>query len=244
MIEMKKSVAAILAVFILMSVFAACGKNTAENETAAAEKTVAESLTVTTVPPVTDLAGNGYYAVTNPDGSAVRDGEGNMAVYATDANGGRIEGKTEMQPVENAVVIGKRIEMPGFSIAVPEGWSDARSYNTVNLGNDKTLDILTVEVVSGLTFDEIRQEILSLMESVGRAHDSAVISSEEITVCGEKAYFESCYVEIEGEGTYMGYITFAHGTDVYDCRIMAERLPSEEEIDEIVDILNSIEFVR
>ena len=59
-----------------------------------------------------------------------------------------------------------------------------------------------------------------------------------------EAEFSSGLIKTEGAAVWLGYITFSHAGEIYDCRLSADRDLSQEEINKMVDILRSIEFVR
>ncbi len=235
---MKKFLALLSALAVIAVAFASCAKNGTQEPSQQPTEPEKEPITA-----VTNASGESFYPVTDENGNAVRNGE-SIAVYVTDANGNPIENQTEMQTFLFALEVGNRIEMPSFRITVPEGWADARSFTELNLGNAETLDMISVSVISDMTLEEKRGEIDRLLSSIEKKHESAVIKTEAITVAGEEAVFRSGYIVTQNEAVYLGYITFVHGGEVYDCRISADRSLSEQEITEMVDILKSIEFVR
>lgn len=234
---MKKLIALLSAASVVALVFASCAKKPSE-QLPSVTQAPTEPITA-----VTNASGEGIFPVTDGNGDAVRNGEG-VAVYATDANGNPIADKTEWYSLANAFAIGRKIEMPSFRITVPEGWSDARSSVQVNVGNAETLDMISVSVVTDMTLEEKRDEIASQLSALEKRHASAVIETETVVIGGEEAEFSSGFIRTEGAAVWLGYIIFSHGGEVYDCRLSADRDLSREEINEMVDILKSIEFVR
>lgn len=232
---MKKLTAVLSAALVSALILGSCGAKQDENATTVPE---------TTQPPAaTNLSGEKFFVVTDAEGNAVRDEEGNILLYATDDRGNAVADVTEAKPLEGALAVGSKIEMPQFRITLPEGWTDAKSTSELNIGNTETLDMITVSVVQGVTAEDRLKEIGETLDSVKKRNGSAVIGSEEITVGGESAVFRSVSVENETTAVYLGYIVFTHGEDVYDCRLTADRSISPEEISEMIDILKSIEFV-
>lgn len=232
---MKKITAVLSAALASALILGSCGAKPDENATTVPE---------TTQPPaVTNLSGDEFFVVTDAGGNALRDGEGNILLYATDAQGNPIADVTEAKPLGGALAVGNKIEMPKFRITLPEGWTDAKSTSEVNIGNAETLDMITVSVAQGVTAEERLKEIGETLDSVKKRNDSAVIGSEEITVSGESAVYKSVSVNSETTAVYLGYVVFTHGEDVYDCRLTADRSISAEEISEMIDILKSIEFI-
>ncbi len=234
---MKRIIALLSAASVVALVFASCAKKPSEQKPSVTEAPT-EPITA-----VTNVSGEGIFPVTDGNGDAVRNGE-SVAVYATDANGNPIADKTEWHSLENAYAIGKKIEMPSFRITVPEGWSDARSSAQVNIGNAETLDMISVSVVTDMTLEEKRNEIASQLSALEKRHASAVVKTETVVIGGEEAEFSSGFIKTDGAAVWLGYITFSHAGEVYDCRLSADRDLSQEEINKMVDILISIEFVK
>lgn len=233
---MKKLTAAISAAVAAMLILGSCGAK--QDEAATTVPTTARP------PSVTNISGDEFYVVTDADGNARRDGEGNILLYATDSQGNPIADVTEAKPLNGALAVGKRIEMPRFRITLPDGWTDAKSMTEVNIGNPETLDMITVSVSQGESAEEKLKEIDSTLNSVKKRNDSAQVGSEEITVGGEKAVYKYVSVNNETTSVYLGFVVFTHGEDVYDCRLTADRSISAEEFSEMIDILRTIEFVN
>lgn len=234
---MKKIIALLSALTVAALLFASCSKEPSEVVPSVTEKPT-EPITA-----VTNASGEGIFPVTDKNGDALRNGE-SVAVHVTDANGNPDAKLTEWYSLSGAFAIGRKIEMPSFRITVPQGWADARSTVQVNIGNAETLDMISVEVVSDKTLEEIRDEIASQLSILGKRHDSAIIKTETVMIGGEEARFSSGFIKTDASAVFLGYINFSHGGEVYDCRLTADRDLSQEEINEMVDILKSIEFVR
>ncbi|MBO5858464.1 MAG: hypothetical protein J6R20_01650 [Clostridia bacterium] len=232
---MKKLTAVLIAVLMSMLILASCGANQDETETIVS--------TTARLPSVTDISGEEFFVVTDAQGNAQRDKDGNILLYAVDAQGNPIADVTEAKTLDGALKVGNRIEMPRFRITLSEGWADARSSSDVNIGNLKTLDMIAVSVTNDVTAEEKIKEVDDTISSVRKRNDSAVVESEEITVCGENAVYKSVSVNNETMSVYLGYVVFTHGEDVYYCRMTADRNISPEEISEMIDILKTIEFI-
>ncbi len=233
---MKKLTAILSVTVAALLILGSCGAKQEETATTTVPET-------TTLPSVTNLSGEEFFVVTDADGNAQRDAEGNIILYATDAQGNPVADVTEAKPLSGALAVGNKIEMPNFRITLPDGWTDAKSTSEVNIGNAETLDMITVSVTDGVSAEDRLKEIDETVKSVKRRNDSAVIGSEEMTVCGENAVYKSVSVNNESTAVYLGYVVFTHGEDVYDCRLTADRNISAEEISEMIDILKSIEFI-
>ena len=233
---MKRIIALLSAALVAASVFASCAKK--PTETPSETEAPTEPITA-----VTNASGEGIFPVTDENGDAVRNGE-SIAVHVTEANGNPIEGQTEWYSLKSAFAIGNRIEMPSFRITLPEGWADARSTEQLNIGNAETLDMISVSTVADKSLDEIREEIGSQLSTLEKRHDSAVIKTETVVIGGEEAQFSSGLIKTEAATVFLGYITFSHGGEIYDCRLSADRDLSQEEINKMVDILKTIEFVK
>lgn len=231
---MKKITAVISAMLATVLILGSCG---------AKQDEAATTVPTTRIPSVTDISGNEFFVVTDNDGNARRDGSGNILLYATDSQGNPIADVTEAKALNGALTVGNRIEMPKFSINLPDGWTDAKSTTEVNIGNAETLDMITVSSSQDESAEKKLNEIDSTLNSVKKRNGSAVVGSEEITVGGENAVYKYVSVNNEKTSVYLGFVVFTHGEDVYDCRLTADRSVSAEEISEMIDILKSIEFV-
>lgn len=243
---MKKKFLLLSVLSAAVLILASCGKESQSDSPSVQE-------TTKPVPQyVTDAEGGRYYPVTDADGNATRNGDGNLLVYATDSDGNPVEGKTEAANHGSALIIGRYIEMPEYRIVIPDGWSDARSYNEISIGNPETLDMIFITQVTDMTYDEKVSDTEKLLESVKRRNKNAVISSEKIQVGGEEAVYMSGRIVNEGDdanpetpqSVYLGYMVTVHNGKVYEGRVSADRDLTDEEINQMVDILKSVEFVR
>lgn len=229
---MKKYFAVILTFVLILTCFAAC------------KPTIKDGALIT------NAAGENYAAVTEADGGIIRDEAGNLIVLVTDEDGRNVKtdnGEYQTTPVaiDHALVIGNTIEMPQYSIQIPNGWSDSMSFQDLCLSKDGTADKLTISVVEDKTLAEVTKErssIISLTKSnyPDTVSENQTVSFAEIT----NANFISAFVpDANGASVYLAFIIFEHAGDVYSCMINSNTDISAS-IPEITEILGTIKFIR
>lgn len=228
---MKKYFALILTFILIFTCFTAC-KPTLKEGTL-----------------ITNAAGENFAAVTEADGGIVRDDAGNLVVLATDEDGRNIKENGEYQTkavaIEHALIIGDTIEMPEFSIQIPEGWSDSLSFENLVLSRDGTADKLTISVIEDKSIEDVASERSSIIKITetnfpGTVTETKTVSFGEI----KDALFYSAYVAEAGDGAsvYLAFIIFEHANDVYACMINSNADISAT-IPEITEILATINFI-
>lgn len=235
---MKKYFALILTAVILLTCFTAC-KPKLENGTV-----------------ISDAASRQYPAVTEADGGLVRDEAGNLIVLVTDKNGKNVKdenGNFVTNPValENALVIGNRIECPDVAITIPKGWSNKLSFADLNISRDGTKDVIKISSSDEKSLEETIAEKSKGVQTVAASYPGAVTETKQITF-GDNIQAQFTYVYVddtgyrteEGEvvGSYYGYIFFRHGYSVFTCLLSSDRNMTEQ-LDEIIDILGTVEFI-
>ena len=67
--------------------------------------------------------------------------------------------------------------------------------------------------------------------------------NKSVKVAGKDASFASAFTTVNGTGVYLGFITFSHQGVVYNCMLTSDR-DLGGEIDSIIAILNTIEFIH
>ncbi|MBQ2847238.1 MAG: hypothetical protein IJE74_03175 [Clostridia bacterium] len=228
---MKKYLAIVLTFVLLLTCFTAC-KPTIKDGTL-----------------VTDKAGENYAAVTEADGGLKRDEAGNLIVLVTDENGRNVKQDGEYQTnavgIEHALVVGNTIEMPEYSIQIPNGWSDSMSYESLVIKRDGTQDVLTLSVIDDKSLTDITEERSSVINLTKSNFPNTVVETKGVSFGEiEEANFFSAFVADTGNGTqvYLAYILFEHAGDVYSCMVNSNRDISSS-IPEILDILGTINFV-
>ncbi len=229
---MKKYFALILTFVLILTCFAAC------------KPTVKDGAVVT------NAAGENFAAVTEADGGIKRDEAGNLVVLVTDEDGRNVkengENVTNAIALQHALIIGNTIEMPEYSIQIPQGWSDSMSFENLALSKDGTADKLVISVIDDKSFTDVAAERSSLINTTKNNFANTVVENKGIEVGGDsEALFYSAYVPDAGNGAsvYLAYVLFEHAGDVYSCMVNSNTDISAT-IPEILEILNTINFVR
>lgn len=228
---MKKYFALLLTFVLILTCFAACKPTLKDGAL------------------ITNAAGENYAAITEADGGIVRDDAGNLIVLVTDEDGRNVKGddgeyQTSPVAIEHALVIGDTIEMPEYSIQIPDGWSDSMSFEDLALSKDGTADKLTISVIEDKSLADVaaeRSSIINMTESnfPGTVTETKNVSFGEI----EDALFYSAYVaDVNGSSVYLAFIIFEHAGDVYACMVNSNTDISAT-IPEITEILGTIKFV-
>ena len=129
--------------------------------------------------------------------------------------------------------------MTEFAINIPDGWSDNYSVDMLNIIKNGTNDSISISVVKNEKLADVEadnNEMLKVIPGDAKFNKS-------MTVAGKEANFVSAFTTVNGTGVYLGFITFSHQGDVYRCMLNSDRDISGD-IDSIVSILNTIEFVH
>ncbi len=200
---------------------------------------------------VTNAAGENYAAVTKAGGGIARDEAGNLIVLVTDENGKNIKGENgefQTNPValEHALVIGNTIEMPDFSIQIPNGWSDQLSFADLIIKKNNSTDTVKISVIENSSLSKVIEEHTSTITQAKAMFPDTVTENKGISFGQiEDAQFYSAYVPDagNGQGVYMAYVFFERAGRVYSCHINSQD-DLREKTDEFTDILATINFVR
>ena len=249
MIDMKKALSILLAVFIALFAFAACEKETEDEKITKKNKRTTTTIGKEEVSDVgglliTNFAEEIIPVVSKENGEVLRDENGNVIVLVTDADGKVVKNDngelvTKAEAVGSAIVVGNRIEMPDFAINIPDGWSNEASYNILNIKKDSTDTIITI--MTNSVEDET---------TLKKAHENLVVScatgevvkkTEKVAGCDADIVYT--YTTLNGSSVFVGYIDF-----VYQGKFYSTMVSSTGDIssswNEIVSIVNTIEFIN
>lgn len=206
--------------------------------------------------PKADLI-DGYAAVTKEDGGVIRDQAGNIIVHVTDANGRQVEGEdgeyvTTPIALEHAIVVGKRVEAPLYSLNIPDGWSDKLTHSDLDITKDGTKDNIRLSVLKDTTYNDLLSSRTAAIEELKADYPKSEIGNKSITF-GDGITAQYMYGWIEDTGardedlnvlsSFLAYIVFEHGGDVYSGFLSSDRNMNDN-IDEVIDILDTIEFIK
>lgn len=233
---MKKYFALIIASLVILSCFTAC-------------KAKIKDGTI-----VTNQAGENYAAVTQADGNVVIDEGGNIVVLVTDENGKNVKGDdgeyaTNKVALDHALVIGNRVECEKYYINIPNGWSNASSFNGLSIKRDGTEDVIVINEREG-DIDSAMAGTMSAIDLAKGAYANTTYENTQVMIGDMPAHFVSLYIPDNGTtdpngnpvASYMGFIFFEHAGTVYTVRISSTTSNMSEDLDEILAILDTIEF--
>lgn len=232
---MKKYIAIIICAVIVLGCFASCSKKPDDV--------------------------SGYPAVTEKDGGVIRDEAGNLIVYVTDING-KIEkgedGEKVTSPValEHPIVVGRRVEGPTYALNIPDGWSDKLTSADLDITRDGTKDNLRLSHIKDSSLSEVLKDRQSVINIAKTNFPAAENGNKSITF-GDGIQAQYMYVWVDDTGvreedengdltvisSFAGLIVFEHAGDVYSC-FLSSNTNMNEDIDEITDILGTIEFFK
>lgn len=164
----KKALCAILAVFLIAGVFAACKKDSGNKYGLA----------------VTEQSGIPRVLVTDENGKIAMDESGkNYAVIVTEKNGSvkkddKGEAVTNYISANSVFYTKGKVETIYFSIAIPKGWNDSSSSYIV-LNNEA--NTVSFKLFFSKTYDEFikEQKNFELMVEEGRAQENSGIKEYE-----------------------------------------------------------------
>ena len=204
---------------------------------------------------------DGYAAVTEKDGGVIRDEAGNIIVHVTDANGRQVKGEdgeyeTSPLALNHPIVVGRRVEAPLYAINIPDGWSDKLTSSDLDIIRDGTSDNLRISSLKDVTASEAIEQRSSIINIAKTNFPSAESGNESFELAnGIKAQYLYVWVEDtgvredDGKGnltvisSFVGLIVFEYAGDVYSCALTSNNNMNED-IDEIIGILNTIEFIK
>ncbi|MBQ6268084.1 MAG: hypothetical protein IJK64_10000 [Clostridia bacterium] len=200
----------------------------------------------------TVLSGGGrdYAAVTNEDGGIQRDEAGNIVVLVTNDKGKNVkddngEYATQAVALRGALVVGNRIECPDYRLEIPNGWSDYLSGADLMIERNGTNDILKIVSTRDGDLNTSMKQASELIDKMKTFSADTEYVNRTVKVLDQDAQLFAVYVPDNGTGaaSYLGYIFFEHNGVVYSCMLTSDRNMNES-IDEIVSILNTIEYVN
>lgn len=202
-----------------------------------------------------------YPAVTKEDGGIIRDDAGNIIVHVTDADGRQVKGddgeyQTTPIALEHPIVVGRRVEAPLYSINIPKGWSDKLTSADLDIIRDGTKDNLRIAVIKDSSPSEVLEQRTSTINLVKTKFSNAESGNKKYTIAnGIEAQYMYAWVEDtgvredDGKGnltvlsSFIGFIVFDYQGDIYSCSLSSNNNMNED-IDEIISILNTIEFIK
>lgn len=231
---MKKTIALIIALVVILTCFAGCKKGSFEGGAV-----------------VTDFAGQNLAIVTQESGGIVRNEAGNVVVLVTDADGYNVkddkgENVTQAIAIEHAIVIGTRVELADYAINIPDGWSNADSYNGFQISKDGTNDIISLTAYREEKLADVQANNDVFIKGATTQYKGAKTQNTTMKIAGKDASFVSAYVSAEqtgSTGSYVGFITFTHQGVIFNCMLTSDR-DLAGQMKEITDILNTIEFIH
>lgn len=236
---MKKYLALFISAIIILATFAGCKK--AETIKTADNKEIP--------------------AVTQENGGVIRDEAGNLIVYVTEANGNLTKGEdgeyvTTPVALERPIVVGRRVEAPLYSINIPNGWSDKLTVTDLDIIRDGTKDNLRIAIVKDADMNKTLEQRTSVVNLAKNNYPTAESANKKIALeNGIEAQYMYTWVddtgvrEDDGKGnltvisSFIGFIVFEYKGDIYSCNLSSNQNMNED-IDEIIDILNTIEFIK
>lgn len=228
---MKKYFALILTFVLILTCFAACKPSIKDGAL------------------VTEFGGKNHAAVTEADGGIKRDEAGNIIVLETDSNGRNVKGEdgnyvTNPVAIDHALVIGDTIEMPEYSIQIPNGWSNNVSFENLVITRDGTADTLTISVVGDKSLAEVTKERSTVISMTTSTYENVVTETKGVKVGEKDANFVSAYVpDANGAEVYLCYILFEHAGNVYSCMLNSNTDISST-VPEVLEILGTIDYIR
>lgn len=227
--NMKKSIAVIICLTVIIACFAACGTKTEGGEV------------------VTDFGNNAVAVVTDANGGAQRDENGNLLVLVTDADGKNVKDEngefaTESITLKHVVVIGDTVETQYYSIKIPDNWEyNVKSFVDLKFDNKKG-DKISITARPGTTASRLAEDN-TLLDAVDAANPGCKQVNTSVNIAGEDYPFVARYVENAetGEGSYLGFIYFEHGENAFSCMVTGTR-DMTDDIDEIGAVLGTIQY--
>lgn len=230
-ITMKKYFALILTFVLILTCFAACKPSIKDGTL------------------VTEFGGKNHAAVTEADGGIKRDEAGNIIVLETDSNGKNVKDEngnyvTNPVGIDHALVIGNTIEMPEYSVQIPNGWSNSVSFENLVISRDGTADTLTISVIGDKSVADVIKERSTVINMTTSTYENVVTESKGVNVGEKEANLLSAFVpDANGAQVYLCYIIFEHAGNVYSCMLNSNTDISST-VPEVLEILGTINFVR
>ena len=189
-----------------------------------------------------------YAAATNADGSIVRDAAGNLVVLVTDKNGRNVKGEngeylTNAFALERHIVLGRRIECPDYAINIPDGWSDSKTSSDLIIKRDGSEDQIKIITAGEKKFDEVVQGSQEYIDNMMKLASNVVNENKAVKVGEKDAHYVSGFTpDFQGKQIFMGFVFFEHNGTTFSVALTSDRNFGEN-LDEILSILGTIEFV-
>ncbi len=225
---MKKTIALLIVFMVVLTCFSACKRTNDIKGGVMA----------------TDFKGNGIVAVvTKEDGGIIRDEAGNVIILATDENGNTYkkdgEYVTKAVAVEHAIIFDKHVEMADFSIDIPNGWSDAKSYDMLNISKDGADTMISIMTDRKAKLTDIQKAHATIVDAA--ATGNAVHTTQKIA--GQDATVTYVYSTLQGNSIFVGYIDFMYQGAVFTVQI-SDTKDISSSMNDIIKIVETIQFVH
>ncbi len=242
---MKKYVALVLTMITIAACFTACGKKIKIPKVQGAEV-------------VTDQIGAFYPVATEKDGSVTRNAKGEIELIVTNENGKAMKdgnGNYVKEPADlsKGIIIGRRVEYTDFSIFIPDGWMCACTLGTCAFKRtseehyeknpDETYDCINF-TASNKNINELIKQGNEMQNAVYETYAGVVTHNTDITIKGQDCPMISSFVPDNGHGVsaYLANIYFeAPSGRCYSFTVTSERdLTNEPKT--FTDVLDQIEY--
>ena len=189
-----------------------------------------------------------YAAATNEDGGIKRDAAGNLVVLVTDSKGRNVKDEngelmTNAVAIERPIVLGRRIECPDYAINIPDGWSDSKTASDLIIKKDGSEDQIKIITAGDISLNDAVMGSQELIGNIKQAAANVVEENKKINIGEMEAHYIAAFVpEFQGKAIYQGFIFFKHNSQTYSVSLSSDRNLGES-LDEITEILETIEFV-
>lgn len=226
---MKKSIALLIVFMVVLTCFSACKRQNVIKGGVMA----------------TDFNGNGVVAVvTKEDGGIIRDEAGNVVVLATDENGNSYkengEYVTKVVAVDNAIIFGKHVEMADFSMDIPNGWSDSKTYGyMLNIQKDNTNTKISIFSDRNAKLTDVQANHSKIVEMAA----TGAITKTTQKVAGQEASVVYTYSTLGGNSVFVGYIDFSYQGAVFTIQVSSDK-DITKDWNDIIKIADTIKFVH
>lgn len=220
---MKKYIAAILALVVVILSFTACSKGLKDGQ-------------------LLSDGNQNYAALTEKDGNLVRDDAGQLVVLVTNERGEQVtkdDGSLETTAVgvSHAVTHGDKIEYSSFSITLPKGWRPGNSYDEINIWSEDKSEHIVIYSSTSKTLEQEDEKVYGLFGMVLQAKGVSATKTDTITLAGVEAKRIRADFD-DDEIKSMIYYSFEGGRGVYGVLCYA----TEEKTDNSVfeEVLNTM----
>lgn len=194
-------------------------------------------------------SGDSYAAATNADGGIQRDEAGNLVVLVTDAKGRNVkddngELMTNAVAIERPIVVGRRIECPNYAINIPNGWSDSNTSSDLIIKRDGTEDQIKIITAGDISLDDAVMGSDEFINNIVGAAANVERENKAVKIGDIDAHYISAFApDVGGVQIFQGFIFFTQNSNTYSVALNSNRNFGED-LDEIISILETIEFIH